>query len=650
MMDADLTEPQPPDRRFLIIGTAGHIDHGKTALVKALTGVDTDRLPEEKRRGVTIELGFAHLEAGPYQFGVVDVPGHERFVRTMVAGATGIDLALLVVAADDAVMPQTREHVEILDLLGVDRGLVAITKCDLVDEELAALVAEDIADLLDGTALAGAPVVQVSSITGAGLDALREALVATAANVVERRQSGSFRLAIDRVFTVQGRGTVVTGSVLEGEVATGDVLELWPGGQTCRVRGLQSHGQSLETAHGGQRTALNLIGVDRDQIVRGCELATPGYVQPTHVLDVRVRCLSSAAKPLKARQRVRLCLATRELVARVVTPIGEPIAPGESGYMQLRLSEPVTAVYGQRFILRDENATRTLGGGVVLRCSPKRRRIRGAEAVGWLEVLEQGDAAERVQEVLRFAGFTALSELAVSAEAGVARNEVPAILDGLAKAGRWLPPETGGQPVAVSALDSVTDRAQRWLERYHEAHAEEPGIPRDVFVGYLDRKSKRGLGRALLDRMLAAGQIKEQGRYVAHAAYAPSLSAQDERILAAMLKEFEDAAFQPPALGELKIAKQTSAQRIERLAKIAASTRQLVEIDGTIYLHSGCEERLRRVVAELIEAGEDASVSVIRQRLDSSRKYVVPLVEYLDRIGFTRRVGDRRVLCEGKSS
>ena len=637
--------------KHLVAGTAGHIDHGKTVLVKALTGIDTDRLPEEKRRGISIALGYAWLDLPDgTRVGLVDVPGHERFVRTMVAGATGIDLALLVVAADDSVMPQTREHVEILDLLGVSRCVVAVTKCDLVDGEMADLVAEEVAELLEGTTLANGPIVRVSSTTGAGLEELRHALQTTAADVVARRRQGPFRLAVDRVFTIQGRGTVVTGSVFQGEVAAGDALELWPAGRTCRVRGLQTHGRSSEDVHAGQRAAINLIGVDRDEIERGCELATPGYLRPTSILDVQIRCLASAPRPIRSRSRVRLCLGTREALARVVTPDGAPLQPGDRSYLQLRLSAPVTAVFGQRFIVRDETASRTLGGGTVVRCSPVRRRIRGAQAVEQLERLQTGDPADRVEEVLRFAGFGSLSHLHIAAEAGILPEDAPAVLEDLGKRKRRVAVEPGGPQVVASALEAIVQRAARWLERAHQLQPDEPGVRLDAFVGYLDRKSKRGLGRALLDRMVRARLIKVQSRYVAHAAYAPALSQQDERILAAMLGEYEAADLQPPAPDGLLIARTANPQRIDKLIKIAVSTRQLIEVGGKLYLHPAAEERLRQVVREVIHEGADASVSAIRERLQSTRKYVVPYMEYLDRIGFTRRVGDQRVLCESEET
>ncbi len=644
---------EPGCATHLIIGTAGHIDHGKTSLVKALTGTDTDRLPEEKRRGVTIELGFANLEIGPFSFGMVDVPGHERFVRTMVAGAMGIDIALLVVAADDSVMPQTIEHVEILDLVGVSRCVVAITKCDMVDAELPELVAEEVAELLEGTSLAGSPMIPVSSTSGSGIDELRAALVTAAESIKQVDRSGPFRMAIDRVFVVQGRGTVVTGSVLQGRVSEGDELVLWPAGLSCRVRALQSHSQSQSNIEGGQRAAINLSGIDRQQVERGCELVTPGFVQPTHMLDVRLRCLPTARRGIKHRSRVRLAMGTREVLARVVTPTAQPIDPGGHSLAQLRLSEPITAIFGQRFILRDETASRTVGGGVVLRCSPKRRRIRGQAELDGLERLENGTAQDRIEETLRFNGFERLSALTISAESGVDATEVAPLIAQLSESRKLIAIDTGrGEPTEVTAgvVDALMDRAVRWLERFHTTRPDELGVVEDAFIGYLDRKSRKGLGRTVLERMRANKRVKLQSRFICHPQYAPQMSAQDERIMSAMLDEFQKAQFKPPSLKDLQAATQAKMQRIQRLAKIAVATEQLVEIDKGLYLHHAWAQLLRDKVASIIRGGQDASVSTIKQELGSSRKYVVPFLEHLDRTGFTRRDGDVRVLCEAQPS
>ena len=330
-------------RRFLILGTAGHIDHGKTSLVKALTSVDTDRLPEEKRRGMTIELGFAHLTVGDVDFGVVDVPGHEKFVRTMVAGATGVDVALIVVAADDSVMPQTVEHVDILKLMGISRAVVAVTKCDVVDETMVAIVEEEVRELLAGSAFADANIVPVSSVTGAGIDALKAALANAATLVTDSSVDQPFRMAIDRVFTVQGRGTVVTGSVLSGQVASGDALELLPTGETCRVRDMQSHGSAAEQLQLGQRAALNLIGADKDSIERGQELATPGFVIPSKRMDVHLEVLANAPRALKPFSKVRVCMGTHD-VAALVVPVGAH--RDRTGCVKLRTIPDRRAVHG----------------------------------------------------------------------------------------------------------------------------------------------------------------------------------------------------------------------------------------------------------------------------------------------------------------
>ena len=349
-------EQASPVRHFLL-GTAGHIDHGKTSLIRALTGTDTDRLPEEKSRGMTIDLGFASLRIGDTQFGVVDVPGHERFVRTMVAGASGIDVALLVVAADDSVMPQTIEHVEILRLLGVSALVVALTKIDMVDEDMVSLVAEDIRELLADTPLSGSPIIPVSSITGAGLDALREEIMLTAARSASRSAAPPFHMAIDRVFTVAGRGTVVTGSVQRGHVTEGAELDILPSGMRGRVRDLQSHGLPESALTHSQRGAINLGGVDRDDLSRGDELSTPGYILPSRMLNVELGLLENEPRELVSASVLRLAMGTRETRVRVVFADRKSLSPGDTCFAQLRAGESLLGVFGRRFILRDESAT-----------------------------------------------------------------------------------------------------------------------------------------------------------------------------------------------------------------------------------------------------------------------------------------------------
>lgn len=637
-----------PERasRYHILGTAGHIDHGKTSLVRALTGTDTDRLPEERRRGMTIELGFAELSIGTARLGIVDVPGHERFVRTMVAGATGIDVALLVVAADDSVMPQTIEHVEVLQLLGIRHGVVAITKIDTVDAEMVELVTDDVQRLLSSTQLASAPIVPVSSTTGSGIEALREAIESVLPDVERTSTAPPFRLAVDRVFTVQGRGTVVTGSVLRGRVTDGETLEIWPGGDQCRVRGLQTHGTTSETLARGQRAAINLSGVDRSRLERGVELATPGYLEPSRMVDVQLLCLSSCTRPIKSGGIVRVEIGTRELAARVVLLKGGELAPGDTGYAQLRSGETMTVTFGQRFIIRDETGTRTIGGGGVLRPVARRRRRPVAEEMASLERLLSGGPAERLEEVLRYAGFSRPTDLHLCARTGIELDELSDAMDQLSRDDRWIPVADSGVSATPGAMADLQTRLVAWLECYHRAHPELPGRPADSVLGWLDRIAGRAPARPLLEMMIEGKAIKRLGRFICLPAFAPTLSGADEKLMSGIIAAVRDGAFQPPYIDDIALDGSSDRKRRERLVTLAVALGELVRIDARLYLATETEEQLRTKVAALVGELGQVTVANVREALDSSRKYVVPFMEYLDRIGFTKRFGDHRVLAE----
>lgn len=632
-------------RRHLIVGTAGHIDHGKSALVRALTGVDPDRLPEEKSRGMTIVLGFAPLQLDDLRLGIVDVPGHERFVRTMVAGATGVDLALLVVAADDGVMPQTVEHAEILDVLGVTRGVVAVNKADLAGARRLAEVHDQVRELLKNLSLADSPIVSVSAATGEGLDALRQAIARQAVARPARDRSPIFRLAIDRVFTVKGRGTVVTGSVLSGTVAAGDTLELMPSRLTCRVRELQTHSRSAESLGAGQRAALNLVGVDRSQIEHGHELATPGYLTPTHYLDARLRVLARASSVVKSHARLRVAMGTAEQIATIVTLDQEPIAPGQSKCVQLRSRRPLVAAHGQRFIVRDETASRTLGGGVILRpvsrrWAPGDRRV--AEALAGLDA---GSPADRLAAARLLAGFADETPLSMACQAGVHPDRVGELTEHLLARGTLVRVAGLDRPVHRETVTALAERSERRLLSHHSQHPNDVGLSADTLTTWLTRRSAKGLGRALLDELVRAGRLQRRGAYVCHPSFAPALSEQDQRVYDAMLAELREAAFCPPALEELSCARRQNVQRLRRLAELAKSRGCLVQIDQKILLHADRWAELKDRVRALIEREGPATVSQIRQELGTTRKYIVPIMEYLDRLEFTRRQGDRRSLA-----
>lgn len=633
-------------QRHLILGTAGHIDHGKTSLIRALTGIDTDRLPEERRRGMTIELGFAELIVGDVCFGIVDVPGHERFVRTMVAGATGIDVALLVVAADDSVMPQTLEHVEILNLLGVRHGVVAVTKTDTVERDMVDLVMEEVRELLAPTPLKDAPIHSISSVTGTGLEALSQALVKTADSVPTRSSTGPFRMTVDRVFSIQGRGTVVTGSALHGAVRAGDTLQVWPAGIGCRVRDMQAHGRSYTTLGRGQRCAINLSGIDRQHLERGAELATPGYLVPSRLADVRLHCLGSYGKPLKSSSVTRLEIGTTEVPARVVLLDQKELAPGDSTFAQLRSGTAFTSTYGQRFILRDENATRTIGGGVILRPAARRRRGDTEKERAALTALESGDSADRMEQVLRLHGFHRPDDLTLSAQSGVEPDHIADILAQLERDGRFtaIP---GTMVLAVpSAVDDLTQRLLRWLERFHLKNPDSPGRPEDAVVGWLERLTRREMAKPIVDQLVKEKKLKRLGRFICLPSFAPQLSSADEKLLAQTVRALSDAGFQPPTLDELAKSASVDRKRVERLATLAVALGDLARVDGKIYLHVDADRRLRETIAALVRDTGGVTVAEVREALDSTRKFVVPFLEYLDRVGYTRRIDDRRVLAE----
>lgn len=644
-------EAAQTDPRLLILGTAGHIDHGKSSLVRALTGTDPDRLPEEKARGMTIELGFAHLDlhaspgdadAAAVRLGIVDVPGHERFIRTMVSGATGIDLAMLVVAADDGVMPQTREHAEILDLLGLRSGVVVINKVDLVDDDRAASVGEHVRQLTEGFTSRDWPIVRVSASTGRGLDELRSTLRRTALAVPQRKASAIFRLAIDRVFAVQGRGTVVTGSVLSGAAQAGLPLELHPAGLPCKVRELQSHGQSASNVRAGQRAALNLTGVDRETIERGMELATPGCMTASRYVDARLRVLSRRSKPLASFSRGRIEAATWEQIATIVTLDGDELRPGTDGLVQLRFRAPVVAAHDQRFILRDENAQATIGGGVFLRPVSRRMTRKASDDIGGLKELEAADAVRRVAEVLRHAGFDPVRDEALACRAGVEPAEAAAIRSELKRTGVLTSP-AGGADVHADVVRALRERTLAMMRRHHESSPGSAGLPVERVVGWIERRSADGVGRALFGALTTEGELVVRGPFVLHRAHKPALSPEDEKLLESLIGELRAAGLDPPAWDKLKCAAGLSKPKQARLLDLARGDARVVLIGPQHFASAEAVETFKQAVCELATDGRRFTLAQVRDRLKLSRRAVQPMLEYLDRIQFTRRIGDERV-------
>ncbi len=638
--------------RHLILGTAGHIDHGKTALVRALTGTDCDRLPEEKARGITIDIGFARLALGDLELGVVDVPGHERFVKNMLAGATGLDLALLVVAADDSGMPQTREHLDILDLLGVRHGVVAVAKADRADDTTREVVALEVRELLRGTTLEAAPVIPVSARTGEGLERLRAALAAAAAHAAAAvLPAGPFRLPIDRAFVVQGHGTVVTGSVLSGSVRVGDELDWHTGSgavETVRVRGLNHHGRAVEQVARGERAAVNLAGVPHDRVRRGQELAAPGALLPATALTVRVRAARYAPRPLKHRLPVRLHAGTAEVMGTLSLLDADRVEPGGAALAQLFLTEPVTTAWGQPFVLRDASAEHTLGGGTVLQPRARKLRRRHLGALDRVDRLASADPADRLAAAAWFAGSAGLDLADLTRIAGIAAGIVPSLSAQLVSAGALVALVVSPGREVILAADRVVELEVAAMRALAELHAQFPlhtSHDRQRLASLLASAASEAVLQAVIDRLIAGKKLVGDGRRVARADFKPKLSANQRKLKDRIVAAHAAAGFAPPEPKEFAGPAAGSATTLADIYEVAVAEGFLVRLAPDLYLHADAEVQLRSKVSDLLRANPGATVAAIRDALGTTRKYAVPICEYLDRVGLTRRDGDTRVLA-----
>ena len=632
----------------LILGTAGHIDHGKTALIRSLTGVDTDRLPEEKRRGITIELGFAQLDVDPYHLGIVDVPGHERFVRNMLSGATGMDLALLVVAADDSVKPQTREHLEILRLLDLPAGVIALTKCDLVEDGWMNLVEEEVRALVRGTFMADSPIVRTSATTGEGIDRLRSQLcdaAHVAAGSTRTRQLDSpFRMAIDRTFTMAGHGTVVTGSVSSGRVKVGDELEIQPGNLPVRVRGMENHELAVQQIHRGQRAAINLAGVHHDQIVRGQELGQAGHLIASKLLTVNLAMLPGAPRPLKNRSRVRIHIGTAELMASVVVLDGQHIEPGQTAPAQLFLNQPAVASWNQPFVLRSESPVVTVGGGHVL--DPHAEKIRQPSDTirNMIGDLASGNQVCRASAALFFAGLRDWHPEQLNLSAGI--DDVQSVHAQLLELGDLMEIRVSPRrSVRVHRLviDELSDRMEATLKRLHQQNPLLSKIDTSKLLQRFEYLGDRQLLAEILESLHRRRRVKMSGSGVALAGFGPKLSQNERKIMAELVENFRRAEFQPPTVKQCQMQATRLRNVIPQLIAVAAADGDLVEVSSEYYLHAEAHGRMCRLLADAMAKGHGLTLSQIREILNTTRKYAVPMAEYLDREGYTRREGDLRV-------
>lgn len=638
--------------RSIIIGTAGHIDHGKSSLVQALTGKDPDRLPEEKRRGITIDLGFADLDLGDVRVGFVDVPGHERFVKNMLAGVHGIDAVALVIAADEGVMPQTREHFDICCLLGVQKGLIAITKTDLVEEELLSLVLAEAEELVTGSFLEGATTISVSARTRAGLDELREALRKIADDVPLRSSDYVTRLPIDRAFTMKGFGAVVTGTLVSGEIDEADELELLPAGRRVRARGVQVHGAAVNRADSGQRTAVNLAGVDVADIQRGMVLAQPGRLHPTQIIDTQIAMLPSAPRPIRTRSRLRVHLGSAEVLARVrvLNNRGE-ILPGETGFAQVRLEAPVVAVHEDRFIIRSYSPAETIAGGLVL--DPLAAKHRGRELAKTqqrLRALIDSDRPARFAEFVNAAGDSGLRLSNIAARTGWKDGVLSQVAASAVKDGTVV--EGEGIYVAKEIFDRLSRTTVDEVKAHHQREPLARGLARETLRDRLFAHVSPELFRAVISRLEEQGILATDKDMLRSKDHMLELSPADTQLRDRMLVILEKAGLEAPSLDQLlESAGVVVSQRAHgrKIFQLLLDKGTVVRVQNEMVFHAEAlgklTELLRRYGNEH-EPDRLIDVAAFKDLAGVSRKYAIPLLEYFDLAHVTRRAGDKRVILK----
>jgi selenocysteine-specific elongation factor len=631
--------------KSIIIGTAGHIDHGKTALVKALTGIDADRLEEEKRRGITIDLGFAHLElvapsGEKLRLGFIDVPGHERFVRNMLAGVGGMDLVLMVIAADESIKPQTREHFEICRLLSIPRGITVITKADLVDEDTLSVVRMEIEDFARGSFLdAGrSPIIPVSALKGTGLDELKREIVRWAAEIPARDTEALFRLPIDRVFTMKGFGAVVTGTLIAGKVKKEEEVEVFPARKRARVRGVQVHGSMTDQAVAGQRTALNLAGVQLEELARGMTLAAPGVFEPTQKLEVQISLLKDA-KPLKNRARVHLHAFTSETIAEVALHGVSEIKPGASAFAQLRAADPLLLLPGDRAILRQFSPVITIGGAVVLDAFPLPRQKK-EPLQAFLNTLASGGRQETLLARIARRGHEGLSVAGAVRETGLKQSVLQPVIAGLVQQKQII--QVGEFLLSIEAVRKTREKLVATLEAFHKANPLVGGISKEELRAKLDLHQT--VMEALLAQLVSDKKAEVSSEQVRLAGRGVELKDEEARAKQQIEKAFADAGLKVPLMKEVLDKLPVDKARAQKLVTLLLRDRVLIKLADDLVFHQSALQGLRELMAAQKAKTPKIDVPTFKDLIGVTRKYAIPLLEYLDQQRITRRVGDERII------
>jgi selenocysteine-specific elongation factor len=628
----------------VIVGTAGHIDHGKSTLIEALTGTHPDRLEEEKRRGITIDLGFAFLEDGGVRFGFVDVPGHERFVKNMLAGTSGIDVVLLVIAADESIKPQTREHFDICRLLGVTRGVIALTKTDLVDRDTAELVRLEIEEFVKGSFLEGAPILAVSAKTSEGLPELKGALQEVAREIEDKQATRYFRLPIDRSFAVKGFGTVVTGTLISGQVAAGDEIELLPERKLLRVRGVQTGGKSVERAQAGQRTAVNLAGIEHAAVERGMVLASPGRFAKTKRVDARLELLKSAA-PLKHRARVHFHAGTVETVAEVLLYGKAELVPGESALVHLRLANDVVPVRGDRFIVRQFSPIITIGGGAVLDPLARRPSRKDSRRMQFLETLENGSSEGILQEMAE-RSILGLGMEEIVSRLGWKTEEARVTAETLAKTGAIR--IVSGEPmllVSDALFQDILKKLLARVETFHKENPLSPGIAKEELRAAVGRRVRTETFNAALNELAHQNKLVLQGELIKKPGTEITLTPEEAQAKQQIEQAFGKAGLAVPSVKEVLAQLAIESRRAEKILQILLREKRLIRVSPELIFHCDALRQLPPLLLNYKKTkGERIGVPAFKELTGITRKYAIPLLEYLDRQRLTRRMGDERVI------
>lgn len=631
----------------IVLGTAGHIDHGKTSLIKALTGIETDRLKEEKARGITIELGFASMDLPSGQhLGIVDVPGHERFVKNMVAGVTGIDMVAMVIAADEGVMPQTREHMEICTLLGVKHGLVVITKVDMVDEEWLELVQEDIRNYMMGSFLEDAPMLPVSSLTGQGLPELKSAMDAIVKKVPERTSSGLFRLPVDRVFTMKGFGTVITGTVASGSIRVGDTIMIYPSGVTSKVRGIQVHNASTEEAASGMRAAINFQGLEKASINRGEVVSIPDGLKNSHLVDAKMHYLKSNKKPLKNRTRIRFHTGTCEIMGNLILLENETLEPGETTVVQIRLEAPVVCIKGDRFVIRSYSPVRTIAGGEILSPFPQKHKRFKDDIIDGLKGLLDDDLPAMISFQTSQAGYGGMTFSELKLVTNMPEKKLNTALPTLLSQKKIIQADKETRTfIHGDIFEGLCDTTKEYLKTYHEANPLREGMPK----GELKSKFPPDLGvklyNLLVNHLVSDGSLVQEGDMVRLSSHEVALQVDQEELKATILKTYRDTGLTPPYFKHLVEEMGAGPIQAKDVLMLLINEKKLVKVKDDLYFHNDAIDTLQQRVVDFLMKNHDMAAPQFKDLTGGvARKYLIPLLEYFDSKNVTIRVGDTRQL------